>query len=68
MQEENESRRRRGRRRKASSGTFVVERSPLRLAHEALPTPTTAAKDDPCCLSWDLHEAAATQGGAEAVR
>lgn len=29
---------------------------------------TTTAKDNACCLSWDLHEAAATQGGAEAVR
>lgn len=54
----------RGRRRKASSETF--ERTPLRLSQDDLETPTTTVKDN--CLSWDLHEAAATQGGAEAVR
>lgn len=55
----------RGRRRTAPSETFV-ERTPLRLAQDDLETPTTTVKDN--CLSWDLHEAAATRGGAEAVR
>lgn len=55
----------RGRRRRAPSDTFE-ERAPLRLAQDDLETPTTTVKDN--CLSWDLHEAAATVGGAEAVR
>lgn len=56
---------RRGRRWKVPSATFV-ERTPLRLAQDDLDTPTTTARGN--CLSWDLHEAAATRGGAEAVR
>ncbi|CAB1117648.1 unnamed protein product [Ectocarpus sp. CCAP 1310/34] len=52
-----------GLRRSWSSGI----RTP-RLSQDDLPTPTTTSKGDPCCLAWDLHEAAATRGGDEAVR
>lgn len=54
-------------RRKVTSGT-PAERPPLRLSRENLPTPTTTAKDEPCCPCWDLHEAAASQRGGEAAR
>lgn len=60
-------------RRKSNDGTVTTaERpSPLlvrRSSRDNLPTPTTTAKDDACCSCWDLHEAAATHGGSEAVR
>lgn len=50
------------------SATPVVERRPLKLSREDLPTPTATVKDEPCCPCWDLHEAAASDGGGEAVR
>lgn len=59
-------------RRKLQDGTATTaERPPLlvrRSSRDNLPTPTTTAKDDACCSCWDLHEAAATHGGGEAVR
>lgn len=56
-------------RRKSPHGTpITADRTPLKLSRDHLPTPTTTAKDDACCLCWDLHEAAATHGGGEAVR
>lgn len=40
----------------------------LRLGRDDLPTPTTTSKDQPVCPCWDLHQAAAADGGSEAVR
>lgn len=35
---------------------------------DELPTPTTTVKDVPTCPPWDLHQAAASEGGGEAIR